>query len=498
MTEQDSEFVADVPRWRLAYSQTETRKVEGINGQVLDLSASASIRKAVCEPNPLRKYSGDFTVSVWVKGDRLNGLFENRSFDLIAATHEIEGRKIGWKIGVQANGAWYWQATEGAETYRYEPTASRQSIRDGQWHFLSFTYSATKPEIHLYYNGLNVGIYSVTLQTKQSWNQAEALWIGGEAKNESDCESFPGLIDEVWIDDQTLSSKQIAKRFSQYRHLERAPERQTKHLKVMTFNIWNGGRETGAEIGVQRVIDVIKDSDADLIMMQETYGSGPIIADALGYYFYLRSSNLSILSRYPIIDTYPYYQAFHCGGARIRLNEERYVNVFSIWLHYLSDYLEKLHRNANLSQAQLLEGEQERLNELREILQALKPLTEKSEQEPLLLCGDFNSGSHLDWIEATRSHHNGYVFPFPQSLILAEAGYRDTYREIHPDPVTDPAITWPAWEQDDYISDRIDYIYLHGTQLDPQFARKIDTHPVHFPSDHAAVLVNFRIEEPMK
>ncbi len=127
-------------------------------------------------------------------------------------------------------------------------------------------------------------------------------------KNDNDCEYFPGLIDEVWIDDRALTAEAIGKRFSQHHHLEPILEKQLQNLKVMTFNIWNGGREMGAEIGVQRVIDVIKDSGADVIMMQETYGSGPNIADALGYYFYLRSSNLSILSRYPITETYPYYQ----------------------------------------------------------------------------------------------------------------------------------------------------------------------------------------------
>ncbi|WP_195892084.1 endonuclease/exonuclease/phosphatase family protein, partial [Bacillus niameyensis] len=278
--------------------------------------------------------------------------------------------------------------------------------------------------------------------------------------------------------------------------LKPIPEKQSQNLKVMTFNIWNGGREMGAEIGVQRTVEVIKESGADLIMMQETYGSGPIIADALGYYFYLRSSNISIMSRYPILETYPYYQAFHCGGVRVRFNKDLYVNVFSIWLHYLSDYLGEMHQKADLSYAELLEGEQKRLNELKEIMKCLEPLALKSDQEPLLLCGDFNSGSHLDWIEETQSRHNGYVFPFPQSHALVAAGYKDAYRQIHPDPVSDPSITWPVAELDNYIRDRIDFIYLHGTKIHPQSARKIDTHPVRFPSDHAAVLVDFQTHKP--
>lgn len=56
-------------------------------------------------------------------------------------------------------------------------------------------------------------------------------------------------------------------------------------LKVMAFNIFHGGHELGQEVGVNRVIEVIKAENPDVIGMIETYGSGAIIADALGYYF---------------------------------------------------------------------------------------------------------------------------------------------------------------------------------------------------------------------
>jgi len=482
-----------MPRWRVTYAHAEANRGEGMNGLALDFSRNSAIRKAVAQPNPLKAHVGDFTVSVWVKGELLSG-FGNRSYDVISALHKEDVREIGWKLGVQPSGAWSWRTT-GEESHIYEPTAARQSIRDGEWHLLAFTYTAQQPEVRLYYDGLNVGIYSVSLQPIQAWNRADTLWIGGEPQNDCDRETFPGWIDEVWIDDRVLTTEEIGQRYMDCRELESPQERVTdvSSLKVMTFNIWNGGREMGAEIGVQRIIDVICDSGADVITMQETYGSGPIIADALGYYFYLRSSNLSIMSRYPIGETYPYYQAFHCGGARLQVNEDLYVNVFSIWLHYLVDYWGELYRDADRPLAQLLEGEQERMKELVEIMKALEPLAAKSEQEPLLLCGDFNSGSHLDWIEETRPIHNGYILPFPQSIALTEAGYLDTYREIHPDPTADPSVTWPAEDEGGCIGDRIDYIYAHGTKLQPQTARKINTHAVRYPSDHAAVIVEFEI-----
>ncbi|MBO0993192.1 LamG-like jellyroll fold domain-containing protein [Bacillus sp. SD088] len=493
MSRQSENFV-EAPRWRIDYAGAKARKVEGINGQALDLSMAKPIRESLSFANPLKGYLNNFTVSVWVKGDSISGL-SSYSFDVITATHDHdEADRTGWKIGVQTNGAWYWQLTE-KETYMYEPTVFRQPIRDEKWHFLSFTYCAGQQEIRLYYDGVNVGIYSVSLNSDQYWKQAEQLCVGGDARTDHGTMSFPGLIDEVWIDDRSLTVEEIRKRYSLHRSVKPVPEKRTPDLKVMTFNIWDGGREMGAEIGVQRIIDVIKESGADVILMQETYGSGPIIADALGYYFYLRSHNISIMSRYPIMETYPYFEAFHCGGVRIRLNQDLYVNAFSIWLHYLSDYAHDLQQQADLTDEQLLEGEQRRITELRKIMKSLEPLAEKSDQEPLLLAGDFNSGSHLDWIEATKDRHNGYVFPFPQSLELTEKGYNDTYREIHPNPVADPGVTWSMVEMEEYIFDRIDFIYRHGSRLRPQSAKTIEIHPVRYPSDHAAVLVDFRIHQ---
>src|SRR5690606_18432600 len=53
-------------------------------------------------------------------------------------------------------------------------------------------------------------------------------------------------------------------------------------LKVMAWNIWHGGREDGKDVGPARVIDVIRNSGADVVAMQETYGSGELIQKELG------------------------------------------------------------------------------------------------------------------------------------------------------------------------------------------------------------------------
>jgi hypothetical protein len=77
---------------------------------------------------------------------------------------------------------------------------------------------------------------------------------------------------------------------------------------------------------------------------------------------------------------------------------------------------------------------------------------------PVVFTGDHNQPSSLDWTEATAGRVPGIPepVPWPVSEAILEAGFRDTYREIHPDPVKDAGITHiPS-------RDRIDYLYAAG------------------------------------
>lgn len=86
--------------------------------------------------------------------------------------------------------------------------------------------------------------------------------------------------------------------------------------------------------------------------------------------------------------------------------------------------------------------------------------------------GDLNQPSHLDWTEATAGlfQHNGCVVPWTISSYLLSKGFKDSYREIYPDPVTHPGNTWPVYNKDAKKAtvwaaeaderDRIDYIYF--------------------------------------
>lgn len=453
-------------------------------GTALNLSQSAAIRTVLKERYPLPMDKKSFSVSVWVRADKNL----EQSYTVIQSFSKETGTAQGWKIGTQANGAWFWSLDDGKLHYDYYPTSKRQAINDGSWHQLIFSYDWQKEEVWLYYDGNNVAIISVPGIEKTSSND---LLIGGDAAGDlGQWETFNGYIDEIRIYDEVLTPQYVLKDggFNQNKN---GVVNYNGSVSVMNYNIWHGGRETGKETGVSRIVDIIKNSGADIISMQETYGSGPAIADALGYYFYLRSSNLSIMSRFPILETTDGYLPFYNGGALIRLANNKKVLFFINWLNYPFDYWDMLEKSKPIDKSDWLK-QQENVNtkRLAEILTRIKSYLQMTDSLPLIFCGDFNSGSHLDWIESTKHLNKGYVMPFPSSMLMQKSGFEDSFREIHPDPLKERGITWsPAFPN--AFKDRIDYIYYKGHQIKSTRSFTISTHPVKYPSDHAAVVTVF-------
>lgn len=76
-------------------------------------------------------------------------------------------------------------------------------------------------------------------------------------------------------------------------------------------------------------------------------------------------------------------------------------------------------------------------DEIRTILTILQPFLAEVDQIPIIMGGDFNIHSHLDWTEATKDlyHHGGAVVNWTVSKTMESAGFKDSFREINPDPV---------------------------------------------------------------
>jgi exonuclease III len=60
-----------------------------------------------------------------------------------------------------------------------------------------------------------------------------------------------------------------------------------------------------------------------------------------------------------------------------------------------------------------------------------KKFAQRTDKEPLIVAGDFNCPSHLDWIEEVKHLHGGWVFEWPATKLLMDAGFSDAFREVH-------------------------------------------------------------------
>ncbi len=272
-------------------------------------------------------------------------------------------------------------------------------------------------------------------------------------------------------------------------------------VRVMTWNIWHGGLHGHKDQNFEKdssntvnTLKVIRQANPDILLMQETYACGMDIAKDAGFnYSWRASSNLSIHSKFPIIDTINVFQPFNSHGVKIKIHEKEII-CFNIWLHYLPDYFS----NSRVqSPAELILAEDStRFREIKTILNEMTPFLEKVDQIPVIIGGDFNSGSHLDWIKSTRHLHYDKIVDWPVSKKMSEYGFKDSFREVFPDPLKKPAGTWGGFLFDNMISDRIDYIYYNGKDLQVIDSNIIKDDPPggFFNSDHRAVLTVFKLK----
>lgn len=484
-------------------------RTKGIDGQALDLTSDAPKRSVVVIDSGRVALGGAYTVSAWVKTP--SGQRDSK----VIVTNIIGKGAAGFVIGSSADGSWYAALDNGRGVkYSYEPTPMRQSLDDGRWHQLVLGFDPMVGEARFYYDGQNVATYNIESFSSVAPLDSKII-IGGAADNE--WEAFNGLIDKLEIRQSTLTPQQVAseyhsvmvqaagdqadrRRIRPRRAMPTASEapaavmlpKRVDTLSIMAFNIWHGGNETGSVAGPERVVDLIRDSGADVVGLIETYGSGARIADALGYYLYLHSSNLSILSRYPIVDTHDLFRSFNCAAVTLQVSATQKVNYINLWLHYLPSTHQQI--TDKLSSELIVEAEwTTRAAELKAILHEADSIGFLSSEVPTYISGDFNSDSHLDWTAQAKSLHRGYELKWPTSELLYRCGFTDSFRKLYPDPVAMPGFTWSPMATGDELLYRIDFIYYKGN-TQPLKSWVVDSHPVCYPSDHAALVTVFSLD----
>lgn len=135
---------------------------------------------------------------------------------------------------------------------------------------------------------------------------------------------------------------------------------------------------------------------------------------------------------------------------------------------------------------------------IQDVEKVIKPIIASG--EPLFLTGDFNEPSHLDWTEAAfKAGIRPMKVNMPLSNRLADIGFKDSYRTVHPDEVKHPGHTWTP--RSDRIHDRIDFVLYQGqgvkttsSQIVGEKKNKADLVVRPWPSDHRAVVSEFLIK----
>lgn len=269
-----------------------------------------------------------------------------------------------------------------------------------------------------------------------------------------------------------------------------------KTLKVLQWNIWHGGNHLGKE-GRERIIDLIKQSDADVITMQEGYGSQEMIANAIGFNLQTPApdDNLCLYSRYPM-QKIATGNPFYSNPAIITLPSGKKVYMNACWLRYAyrPEYTCSYANYGMDSRKWVAEDSLLALVDIRRLLENdLYPHVDAS--IPAIIGGDFNSCSHLDWTHKAAPIHFGYVAEeLPVSRYMLNEGFKDTFREINPDELERGEGTYAVIFGQSQTS-RVDFIYSRGIKA--SFSKIVRTMPEIddvWPGDHAAVLTVFELE----
>ncbi len=265
-------------------------------------------------------------------------------------------------------------------------------------------------------------------------------------------------------------------------------------ISVVQLNIWKNCN--GIEGGIEAIADEIARLKPELVSLNEisTTDASPtheLLLNALAErgltYYSGRMQESDILSIAPVSEIRRLYpDSPDVIGSVIGVDTEIHgvpLSVYSAHLDYLNDayYNVRGIDGSTWKPCKLPETVEEILqrNDMSSRDEAIAKFIESAADDiargrTVILCGDFNEPSHLDWTEATANlyDHNGFVVDWTCTRMLDQAGYADAYRTVWPDPVAYPGITFPAscesvdvkqlaWAPEADERDRIDYIFYN-------------------------------------
>lgn len=265
-------------------------------------------------------------------------------------------------------------------------------------------------------------------------------------------------------------------------------------MRVMTFNVWVGG----VQVDMAQVAAAIQAADADVVGLQEAEGHTRQIADALGWQYV--DERTQIISRLPLIDP------SGANGLYVFIQPRPGAVIAIANVHLPSDpYGPEAVRDGAAAEEVLALEEETRLAALQPWLDRLPELVAAG--IPVILTGDFNTPSALDWTEASAVARDQILYPlaWPVSVAAFQSGFRDTFREAHPDPVQRPGLTWTPGYPAPFVRpnetlDRIDWVLAAGDVevmssevVGEDGNPDVDIAVTPWPSDHRGVVSTLRL-----
>ncbi|WP_083277667.1 endonuclease/exonuclease/phosphatase family protein [Nesterenkonia sp. PF2B19] len=230
-------------------------------------------------------------------------------------------------------------------------------------------------------------------------------------------------------------------------------------LRLISWNLWFGGEKV--HDGRHKQVDVLRSQEVDLLFLQECWGdAGGRLGRTLGMTVAQQSWDNAVLTtgaaQLVATDTAPYATA---AIVRTRLGE------VLAWSVHLAPRDYGPYRSAELPEGQdavfAQDGEVARDQQAQRILAETDRLLAEHGEMPVIIAGDFNVPSPVDWDGDERPDVD-----WPATRRLIESGYTDAFRAVHPDPRLAPGRSWAQIHTlADEPRDRIDFIYVRGLSV---------------------------------
>ncbi|XGW04757.1 hypothetical protein V3C99_015714 [Haemonchus contortus] len=302
---------------------------------------------------------------------------------------------------------------------------------------------------------------------------------------------------------------------------------EAQRLKVMTFNIWNSGSHV--ENGLRKIAKHILLVDPDIVGLQEFQEvQRPDVLPALlgwmgkpwmGVAGDDSYPDVAILTKHEMLGQ-SFAKTNRSITVKIQLPTGQMISFWTAHLDYKSFGPYAANNKMVTSLDQILAGEKpltragraQNMVEISEHPQMMEALN-KSDEVPVILTGDFNCPSHIDWTRETMTKHGNWMVEWPATKIAENMGLKDSFREVFPNVTTVPGYTWstvnkflPEWEFNiPEPQDRIDFIYYKGSARPVRsflYAGYEPLRPMPFhrhndyPSDHFALITEFELLSP--